>query len=248
MSILLFLNELSCASPAEAGHVDEAMERFVGLSRLIRQWRSDTALVTAVKREHLQLAQGYYINQWIAARPRNLELWRFIRGMQNRAPFSDVLPPGVEAGADCRWNGQIAQALRAAHVMDGLLVSLLLDPAWNATWVPATCEELVEAADGELEIDEYPVDVRHAAKPEHARSHEDWIKQAGLAAFRNGSEIWEAREDLYPNLQFLPAVRGQLYGLRLDWVVPVAHRLRTLDDAVAGWDPARAGNPTGELK
>jgi hypothetical protein len=33
-------------------------------------------------------------------------------------------------------------------------------------------------------------------------------------------------------------VRGQLYGLRLDWVIPVARRLRTLDDAVAGWDPA----------
>jgi hypothetical protein len=237
LSILIFLNELSCGTSEPTPSVDAAMERFVGLLRQIRQWRGDAALVTAVKREYLELAQGYYINQWIAARPRHHDLWRVIHSMQNRAPFSAVLPPGAQAGADYRWEGRFATALGAAHVMDGLLVSLLVDPAWDTSWVSATCEELTEDVGGEPDIDEYPVDVRHAAKPEHALSHEEWIKQAGLSDFRSGSEIWEARGDYYPNLQFLPRVGEQLDGLRPDWIIPVAHRLRTLDDAIAEWVP-----------
>jgi Protein of unknown function (DUF3696) len=59
-----------------------------------------------------------FFDEW----DRSLD-WRVIHGMRNRAPFSHVLPPGAEAVADYRWNGQIARALRADHVMDGLLVS-----------------------------------------------------------------------------------------------------------------------------
>jgi hypothetical protein len=112
-----------------------------------------------------------------------------------------------------------------------------IDPAWDGSWVSATCEELAEDADGEPGIDEYHVDGRHAAKPEHALSHEEWIKQAGLSDFRIGSEIWKERGDFYPNLQFLPRVEEQLSGLRPDWVIPVAHRLRTLNEAITEWVP-----------
>jgi hypothetical protein len=237
LSILLFLNELSCGTPAPKSRVDEAMERFVELLRHIRQLRGDTALVTIVKREELELAQGYYISQWIAARPRHRDLWRIVQSMRNRAPFSDVLPPEAQAGADYRWEGRLAEALGAAHVMDGLLVSLLVDQGWDLSWVSAMREELAEDAEGELEIDEYPVDVRHAAKLEHALPHEDWIRQAGLSDFRSGSEIWESRGDLFPNLQFLPRICDQLNELRSDWVIPVALRLRTLNDAIAEWVP-----------
>jgi hypothetical protein len=220
------------------------MEHFVALLRKIRQWRSDTALVSSVRRDQLELARGYYVNQWIGAHPRHRDLWRVVQGMQNRAPFSEVLPPGTAEGTDYFWNGREARGLGAAHQMEGLLVSLLLDPAWEASWVSGVCQELMETAD----IDSYSVAVRHAAKPDHAQTHDGWIKSAGLAAFRSGAEIWEARSDLYPNLEFLSAVREQLYGLRQDWVLPVAHRLRTLDDAISGWNPELDRQPDWETK
>lgn len=244
MSILLFLNELSCGTPQSATHVNEVMEHFVDLLRHIRQRRGDAALVTSVSRKDLELARGYFVNQWIGAHPRNRDLWRVIQGMQNRAPFSAVLPPGAADGTDYTWNGQAAKGLGAAHLMDGLLVSFLVDPVWDTLWVAANCEELTETAD----IDSYSVEVRHAARSGHAESHDDWIKSAGLTAFRSGSEIWEARGDLYPNLQFLPAVREQLYNLRQDWVLSVARRLRTLDDAIAEWNPALDKEPNWGTK
>ncbi len=55
LSFLLFLNELSYGSPQPRERVDDAMERFVELVRCVRHWRSDSALVTDVRREHLEL-------------------------------------------------------------------------------------------------------------------------------------------------------------------------------------------------
>jgi hypothetical protein len=244
LSILLFLNELSFSTSQPIERVDEVMESFVGVLRHVRQRRSEAALVAAVKLNQIELAAGYFVEQWIAARSRNKELWRVIQSMRSRAPYSDVLPPGAGEGVDIRWNGLEAQGLCAAYLMDGLLVSLLVDSAWDTPQVQGTCTELVETDDGEADFDEYPIDVRHAAKIEHVEVHDDWLRQAGIAAFRNGSEIWAAREDLYPNLQFLPDVEDQLRDLRQDWVVSVADRLRTLEEAIADWDPKVQREPS----
>ncbi len=122
-------------------------------------------------------------------------------------------------------------------------MSLLLDDVWDKLWVTASYEELIESADGGVEILKESVQVRHAAKPEHAQSHEKWIRESGLSAFKHGSDIWEAREYLYPNLQFLLGVKSQLHGLRADWVVSVAYQLRKLDDAVGQWNPQLKREP-----
>jgi hypothetical protein len=97
-----------------------------------------------------------------------------------------------------------------------------------------------EADDG---FDSYPVNQRHAAKPAHMGPHDEWMGQVGLTDLRSGSEIWDAREDLYPDLEFLSRVEGQLRGLVPEWVLPVANRLRTLQEAVGMWDPQRDAQP-----
>ena len=243
MAILLFFNELSCSVSQPKARVNEAMERFVRLLLRMTQWRRDAALVSGVKLKEIELAPGYYLAEW-AGQPRHIDLWRAIRSMQNRAPFSAVLPPGVGEGVDYLCADRVARALAAAHLLDGILVSLLVDVRWDAAWIQADRTVLTEAPDGEIVILSEPVDVRHAATLEHAASHEDWIKHAGLPDFRHGSEIWDARGDLFPNLLFLPRVEDHLRGLRLDWVVPAAYELRRLDDAIADWDPRLKKEPT----
>jgi hypothetical protein len=158
--------------------------------------------------------------------------------MQNHAPFNAVLPPGVGEGAEYFWNDQSARALGAAHLMDGLLVSLLVGEHWTAPWIRAVRNKLVEAADGDIAVAEEDVDVRHAAAPDHVRSHEDWIKQVGVLDLGSGAELWEARAAILPHLQFLPRVEEQMRALRPEWVLPAAWELRRIDDAIADWDPS----------
>jgi hypothetical protein len=125
--------------------------------------------------------------------------------------------------------------------MDGLLVSIPVDPVWDTSWVDAMCMELDEESDGDPDF--YPVRQRHAAEPEHMEAHASWIGGAGLTSLRAGTEIWDARADLYPHLQFLPRVEGQLKTLVPEWVLPVANRLRTLEEAVALWNPRKDAEP-----
>ena len=210
------------------------MEDFVALLRYVKELRPEAALVSSVKREDLELAQSYYVNQWIGARPKNHDLWQFIRRMQNRAPYTAVFPPGTAEDIECWVNDAKANGVAAAHIMDGLLISLLVDPVWDTSWVDATCDEFDEDAD---DVISGLIRVRHAARTDHAQAHEHWIRQAGTSEFRFGSQIWEARADLYPHLEFLPRIERDLRDLIPQWVRPVASRLASLNEALGEWDP-----------
>lgn len=219
------------------------MRDFVRLLRYISKMRPDAALVSEVRREQLQLAQGYFLAEW-AGQPPNRDLWRFIRGMQNRAPFSDVLPEGAGGGVEYSWNGRDARAVGGAHLMDGVLVSLLVDDCWDVPWARVVRTTLAESEDGGATVQDDEVDVRHAATTDHADVHAEWLQQAGVPCLRSGAELWESREGLFPHLQFLPRVEKHIRDLRPDWVTPVALELRRIDAAIADWDPALRPFPT----
>jgi diadenosine tetraphosphatase ApaH/serine/threonine PP2A family protein phosphatase len=242
VSVLLFFNELCCSAAPQKERVDYAMAQFVRLLNHIVQWRRDAALVSGAKLKDLELAPGYYLAEW-AGQPRHIDLWRGIRRVQNRAPFSDVLPVGASEGVDYFWEGRTAKALGAAHLLDEILVSLLVDPAWDAPWIQADRTLLSEDVGGETVILEDTVQVRHAATLAHSAVHEEWIKHAGLPDLSHGSEIWEARVDLFPHLSFLPHIKEQMGMLNRDWVVPLARELRRINDAIEGWDPRLARQP-----
>lgn len=210
--------------------------------RHISRIRGDAALVSEVSREQLELAPGYYLAEW-AGQPANRDMWRFIRSMQNRAPFRDVLPEGAGDGVEYSWNGRAARALGGAHLMDGVLVSLLVDDCWDVPWTRAVRTILAQGGDGGVTVADDEVDVRHASTTEHAAVHEDWIKQAGVFDLRSGAELWETRAAVFPHLEFLPRVEPQVRELRPDWLIPVALELRRIDAAIADWSPSLRPHP-----
>jgi hypothetical protein len=243
VSVLLFLNELSCSEPHPKERVDEAMGRLVRILIQIARLRSDAALVSKVKREELELAPGYYLAEW-AGQAANRDLWRFIHSLQNHAPPRDVLPPGTVEGVEYFWESRPAEALGTAHLANGLLVSLLVDDRWDQSWIRAVRNTLVEVADGGITVVYDEVEVRHAAAADHVAVHEDWLKKVGVLDLHTGSELWEARIALFPNVQFLPRVEEQMRELRPDWVIPAAQELRRIDDAIADWNPTLRPFPT----
>lgn len=249
MPLLMFFNELACPSPEPRDRilVDGAMITFARLMRHIARLRADAALVSAIQLRDLELASGYYLAEW-AGQPQHRDLFRAIRSVQNHAPFRTVLPDGVGDGVDYSWNGLRAEALAAAHLMDGLLVSLLLDDCWDAAWMQGHRERLLDNGDGDAVVKPDSVSVRHAATAANAAKHEDWIRTCGLPEPDRGADIWVNRQELYPHLQFLPQVQHHLNDLVPEWVAPVALELRRLDDAIADWDPAAQSLPSWRSK
>jgi hypothetical protein len=248
----LFLNERSCESSCEPARADRAMTEFA--RAVLTVWSADKPGTVLVAREPitgLQLAAGHPIGKW-HGNPKNRDSWVLMLKMQNKWPHRAVFPEGEDFyDIEYRHQGDPVEGLGAAHLMDGLGVSLPVGPRWNADRLTLEREQLVEndedgedGEDGESGSETSEVQVRHLSCRDHYEAHRAWIRtgveavrRGGLDAVRQGAELWEGRAAFFPRLQFLPRVEQDLRQLAEVWVRPVRERLTELEAAVAGWNP-----------
>jgi hypothetical protein len=247
--VLLFLNELSCAGRAPRRSVDRAMDQLVELLMTVRAWRGgDIALVSHVPLKTVELAQGYNMQQWISAEAANRDRWRMIRAIQNRAPYRSVTPESRSGDVEYQYAGRRAEGFGAAHLLDGLAISLCLDVAWDRWRIPLRRSSLVEADSGDLVIREEVVEARHAATVDHVANHKSWVQEVGRDGLTSGAAIWASRTSFFPHLTFLPRVEEDLCDLRQDWIQPVIGVLLKLEQTVAEWKPIEASSPIWKTK
>ncbi|WP_338898615.1 hypothetical protein WBG99_26010 [Streptomyces sp. TG1A-60] len=244
---LLFLNERSCGTGCDPARAERAMTGLAeAVLAVLLADRPGTVLVSREPITGLQIADGHPIGKWHGA-PRNKELWQRLLLMQSKWPYRTVFPEGESYfDVEYRHRGETVDGLGAAHLMDGLGVSLLVDACWSEHQLTLEREQLVENDDGESDESETSeVSVRHMAEQDHFEAHRAWIKdgveavrRGGLNAVRRGEELWEGRASLFPHLRFLPRVEADLRQLREAWVRPLGIRLAELDQTVAAWNPA----------
>lgn len=242
----LFLNEKSCGTGCDPAHAERAMTDLAeAVVAVLRADRSGTVLVTREPIAGLQIADGHPIGKWYGA-PRNHDLWQRLRQMESKWPHRTVFPAGESYfDVEYRHRGETVDGLGAAHLMDGLGVSLLVDACWSEHQLTLEREQLVESDDGESgESETSEVSVRHMAGRGHFETHQAWIKdgaeavrRGGLDAVRRGEELWKGRAAFFPHLQFLPRAEEDLRQLPEVWVRPVRERLAELEAAVSEWDP-----------
>ncbi|UQI47404.1 hypothetical protein M1P56_25195 [Streptomyces sp. HU2014] len=242
---LLFLNERSCGTGCDPERADRAMTELArAVLAVVRADRTGTVLVSREPITGLQIAAGHPIGKW-HGNPRNRDAWRRLLQMQSKWPHRIVFPEGQDFyDIEYRHQGETVEGLGAAHLMDGLGVSLPVEPCWGADHVALEREQLVEGEDGTSRSDTSEVRVRHLSSPVHYEVHGPWIRdgveaarKGGLAAVRHGGHLWERRADLFPRLQFLPEMEAHLRALPSVWVQPVRDRLAELEEAVSAWDP-----------
>ncbi|AXX28290.1 hypothetical protein KCV87_15705 [Actinosynnema pretiosum subsp. pretiosum] len=240
MAIFLCLNELSCTSRLPADEVDRVMQGFVRVLAEVRRARPNAVLISPERLPGVELAAGYPMAKW-ANDPRNRDRWRLVRAMQQRAPFTfdQVVPEGSADELEYRHGGRAALGLGAAHLVDGLAVSLSSERVWDTDEVQVDRTSLTE----EAEVVEERVRVAHASAEHHFEAHRERFKRDGLADLSTGAALWGARADHFPALRFLPAVETHFRDLTPNWVVPVRERLAELQDSAAGWP---AGEPFPE--
>ena len=243
MRVLLFLNELSCATGADEATADAAMVEFVEVVRHVRRKRAETGLVTARQLRHVELARGYTVEKWIGQHGRNRERWRALQNARNRSPFSAAFAEGAPAEVEYTHEGRSAEALGSAHLSDGIAVSLPVEPRWRTSWVVTDRVRAVEDADGPLRLAEDSVHVRHAAARADLDEHDEWMSSTGLSGLTSGDELWSARADFFPHLRFLARAADQVRKLDRGFLRPVADELVRLERAAAGWDPAASPEP-----
>lgn len=242
---LLFLNEASCDTDCDPAHADRAMTGLAAaVLAVLRADRSGTVLVSKEPITALQIAKGHPIGKWHGD-PRNRDAWRRLLQMQSKAPFKMAFPEGEDfLDVEYRHQGETVDGLGAAHLMDGLGVSLPVARCWNADRLTLVREQLTEGEDGEPGSETSRVEVRHASAEAHVEEHLRWIadqlrtlRRDGLEEVRTGAQLWERRDSLFPRLQFLPRVEHDLSQLSAVWIRSVCLRLAELDETAAAWDP-----------
>lgn len=242
---LLFLNDISCTTSCDPARAERAMTELArAVLAVLRADRAGTVLVSRDPITGLQIADGHPIGKW-HGNPRNRDAWRRLLQMQSKWPHRVVFPDGQDHyDVEYRHRGETAEGLGAAHLMDGLGVSLPVDSCWDADRVVLEREQLVEGDGGAYRAETDEVQVRHMSRIAHCEAHGAWLRESveaarsgGLAAVRRGTDLWERRAALFPRLEWLPRVEGDLRNLPEVWVRPVRDRLAELQEAVAGWDP-----------
>ncbi|MFJ6368354.1 hypothetical protein ACIQK5_09265 [Streptomyces virginiae] len=232
----MFFNERSCVSDATQDEARQAMLDFTVVCRAVWRIHRGTTLVSEVRLEDVEIAPGYYLQQW-RNEPRNHDAWKFMREtLLRKAPIAGVLPkPSGEQASDLRHEGEPVLGLAAAHLMKRLAVSLPTGPRWAAPWLKVDYAILDEAG-----LTTGSADVRHASEEAHVQEHEHWIRTEAASATKSGSQLWEERETLFPYLQFVPGVEQNLRELPGVAVANVRAELLQLNTAAEKWTPGKS--------
>jgi hypothetical protein len=177
---------------------------------------------------------------------------QYLKTLNNRAPLSQVLaeagsldPHGFEyripADASAA-GGSAAKALGLAHLLKGLGISLPSDDLWQLRNIALDLLELDQNGD----VSHRGVIARNASDVNDILAHETSLREDLRPCFRDGKELWALKEELLPNLVFIPRTRAQieaiLFGVPL--LEQVWIKLSGIDRAIATWGVAKTPYPT----
>lgn len=251
MPLQLFLNDLSAPS-ANVSRV-QSVAYLKGLIETVRAARGiDDRLILNCDQPLNELALGAGLT---IASIRNdgecVEESQYLKTLNNRAPLSRVLAEAdgpdpdsfeyrIPDAAPCS-PGSPAKALGLAHLLKGLGVSLASDALWRSRELPLDLFEL----DANGDITESAVIARNASVAADIAAHEASLRDDLRPPINIGSDLWEHRTELLPNLKFIPRTRAQIEAILagdplLDqvWI-----KLWGLNQAIATWRIAQAPYP-----
>jgi len=251
MPLQLFLNDLS--TPGGIVARAQSIGYLKGLIATVRAAGTiDSRLILNCEQplNNLELGSGLTI-----ASIRNdgecVEERQYLKTLNNRAPLGRILaevngpdPQGFEYKLPANAavaGGANASALGLAHLLKGLGISIPSAPMWKLRDVELELHELDE--DGEL--NQQSVFARNASEAADINAHENSLRNDLRPPFRNGRELWAARDALFPNLVFIPRTKAQIEDilagdplLEQVWI-----KLSGIDQAIAVWRDTNAAHP-----
>ena len=238
MDLEMVLNELSLCTPAP-----DIITARQWMSQLIFTLRQATTsgvkriLRTSNEINSLEIAPGYPIARWRNDSEVDIEERRFFRTLTNKAPFWNDVAEDFKDRFDLSqvWHEEIeAQGLGFVLIIDGLAISFNSERKWNLSKLTLKIRRLNE--DDEL-FDEL-LEIVHASSQNHVKEHNDWIKYRIRLNINNGQELWNRKEELFPNLEFCDSVKKQLEDIlsgQLE-LQPVIKTLLTLQNYCQTWN------------
>ena len=210
MDLEMVLNELSLRTPAP-----DIITARQWMSQLIQTLRQATT--TGVKRvlrtsneiHSVEIAPNYPISKWRNDPEVNRDERLFFKTLITKAPFWNDVAEEFKDRFDLSqvwFETEEAQGLGFALIIDGLAISLNSDPKWNQSKLSITIRQLDEYE----EVIDRKTKVIHASCRDSVKKHTLWIETRIRSTIKDGKELWQRRQELFPNLEFCDIVQKQL--------------------------------------
>jgi hypothetical protein len=235
MTFLTFLNELSYPT----GHLSQgeaklAARTLIAVLKELKGERADLALHSSEPLPHVPLGDGLWLSS-LRADGETLDDWRFLRGLENRAPFNVGLEYGEDGLVDYEVNDRRSVGLGLAHNFDALALSFDREP-WRRTLIEIDRIELNEDGIFEYEV----VTARNASISGHVDLLRTWVRAVRPEGPTDGDDMWESRAERFPRLRFLPQVEPQLRSLKpgTPELFAISNRLWEIQIAATEWNVA----------
>lgn len=220
MTLQLFLNELSVARGEQRREISIVyFKRLVALVREAHRVDPSLTLNTHVALTNFPLGGTDTVSS-IRNSDDCVEESVFLKTLSNRAPMRLAADNGAEHDPDASeyrmlgdaviHPGEIAAGLGFAHLLEGVSVSFPSHVFWSADHVEL--DRSVLATSGEIVSDR--VRVRNADAIGTVARHVDEIRSLVGSRCQDGIELWERREEFFPNLIFIPRTRAQIQSLQ----------------------------------
>ena len=230
------LNELSVKPVHVKSQVETLMRQFVlsaieaEKSLLLNQLRIDEELGNSLY--DLYLMENYSIGQWIEDRCQDKDIQQKFLSIISLSPLISKEEQERFFSENCIYQGILAKGLKAALLLDTYCINFLTDTCWNDTFIPVEHEYWEE---GNIKTERAAV--KCFSTVEHVKSHVDSFRQQQEANLQRSRELWEKRDDFFPNLVLCPSVKTQIarLGMSID-LGNVIERLRVLDLIASRWE------------
>jgi hypothetical protein len=239
MDLEMVFNELSIRPYAV--NIPTARERMATLVNTIA-----SAIRLSVKpilrtNEEFQsalIAPNYLLAQWRNDPEVERDLKALFNSVDAKTPFlrdiSDTTVADRIGRSEFKYKAETATGLGVAYLIEGLAISLMSDQNWNNPVISLNVDILDDAG----EVLSETVEIVHACNPDHTERHEGWIRNRTRTGVRDGVDLWNRRNELFPFLDICENVGSQILGLGSNnaKLRPVMKRLLELNDYAAQWE------------
>jgi hypothetical protein len=237
MDLEMVLNELSLRTPAP--DIPTARQWMTELIQTLRK-ASSSGVKRVVRTQDdiniIELAPGYPLAKWRNDPSVIREERSFFRLLTTKAPFWTDVVAEIKNDFDLSevlYQGEVASGLGFAFVSDSLAVSLCSEAIWNCSYLILDITQL----DENDELIEEQVEIIHASRSEHIKEHNNWIQDRIRTSVRDGVDLWQRRDELFPHLEFCESVEAQICSLLAGYpmLTQVKKRLFELEEAAKSW-------------
>jgi hypothetical protein len=189
----------------------------------------------------LQIAPSYTMFQWLQDSNIEKELKSRFRSITTRTPLiTDDYPIEKERNylsefkIEINHKTRFADGLGVAYLLETLCVSFFSHELWDTDEINNIKRCYLTEADNEItEI----IAVKHASKPAHLAKHKAWFEQKKRESLQKIRDLWERREEFFPQLVLCGEVEKQLtrLGIQSKFFDQIIEKLKQLNEYAKNW-------------